>query len=251
MTFRGPDWLVRTTATIGNVATIIALILLYLEYSGRLEFWDQTLYLMIDTSLCIVMMAEWGVLLYLVEEKRAYIKARWIDFLASLPLLLVFRPLRVVRLLRILRLLRGIALFSRALRPWEKAIDMVLLKTAAITATIIIVIASLLIMDLERHNPDLNTFGEAVWWAIVTSTTVGYGDRVPETAGGQFIAVLLMILGIGLFGTLAATLTSALTATRKKKTATLDDVMDRLDAIEARLDAILIEPQDESGPDEQ
>ncbi|TVQ52346.1 MAG: potassium channel protein [Phycisphaerales bacterium] len=206
--------MIRTTVIVGNIATIIALILLYLEYSGRIEFWDQTTYLWVDTVLCLFMIAEWFILLWLVDDRRAYLKARWIDLLASLPLLLIARPLRIIRLLRVLRLLRGIALVRRAMRPWEAAIDMTILKTAAIAATIVILCASLLVMDLERENSDLNTFGEALWWSVVTSTTVGYGDRVPLTPAGQFVAVLLMILGIGLFGTLAATLTSALTAGR-------------------------------------
>jgi voltage-gated potassium channel len=239
MEFRGPTTFIRITATVGNIATIIALILLYLEYSGRIDWWDMTTYLWVDTTLCLFMMAEWFILLYYVDNKKAYLKARWIDLLASLPLLLIARPLRIFRLLRVLRLLRGIALFRRAIRPWENAIDMGILKTAALAATIVIICASIIVMDLERENPDLNTFGEALWWSIVTSTTVGYGDRVPLTPAGQFVAVILMILGIGLFGTLAATLTSAVTSgTREKKQITLDDVVERLERIEQQLGAI-------------
>jgi voltage-gated potassium channel len=239
MEFRGPKTFIRITAIVGNIATIIALILLYLEYSGRIDWWDMTTYLIVDTTLCAFMMAEWFILLYYVDDKKAYLKARWIDLLASLPLLLIARPLRILRLLRVLRLLRGIALFRRAMRPWENAIDMSILKTATIAATIVILCASVLIMDLERENPELNTFGEALWWAIVTSTTVGYGDRVPLTPAGQFVAVILMILGIGLFGTLAATLTSADTSgTREKKQITLDDVVERLERIELQLNGI-------------
>lgn len=236
MNFRGPSWLIRATATVGNSATVVALILLYLEYSDRLGFWSEAAYLLVDTVLCMLMMAEWFILLYYVDNRRAYLKARWIDLLASLPLLLIARPLRIVRLLRILRLLRGVALFRRAMRPWENAIDMSILKTAGITATLVILIASLIVMDLERMNPNLNTFGEALWWSIVTATTVGYGDRVPLTPAGQFIAVILMVLGIGLFGTLAATLTSAVTSgSRNRKQITLDDLVDRLNRIEQQL----------------
>ncbi len=249
MEFRGPAWLIRTTAIIGNTATIIALILLYLEYSGRIEFWDPAAYLWVDTILCLFMIAEWFILLAYVDNKRAYLKARWIDLLASLPLLLIARPLRIFRLLRVLRLLRGIALFRRAVRPWEAAIDMTILKTAAIAATVVILVASLLVRDLERNNPDLNTFGEALWWSVVTSTTVGYGDRVPLTPAGQFVAVILMILGIGLFGTLAATLTSAITAGRPKDVsnevilAEITRLREQIERLETRLDR---EPADDA-----
>ncbi len=238
MTFRGPAWLVRGTVGVGTTATIISLILLYLEFSGRADgVWETSAYLITDTILCGFMLAEWFILLYLVDDRRQYIKSRWVDLLASLPLLLIARPLRIIRLLRILRLLRGIALFSRAMRPWEKALDVTLLKTAAIAATVVILIASLLIMDLERDHPDLNTFGEALWWSIVTSTTVGYGDRVPLTPAGQFVAVGLMVLGIGLFGTLAATLTSVLKS-EKKDEVTNQDLMGELSALREEVEEL-------------
>ncbi len=237
LTFNGPPWLVRMMAIIGNAATVVSLILLYLEYSRRLELWDQTVYMWVDTALCAVMMSEWFALLWWANDRRAYVRARWIDLLASLPLLLIARPLRIIRLLRVLRLLRGVALFRRAMRPWEAAIDMTLLRTAALAATTVILIAAVVITDLERDNPALNSFDEALWWAIVTSTTVGYGDRVPITGGGQFVAVVLMILGIGLFGTLAATLTSAVTAGRKRKVSH-EDLLERIESLHARLDSL-------------
>jgi len=246
MTFRGPTWFIRTTIGIGTTATIISLILLYLEFSGRAgDLWESTSYLWVDTTLCLFMMAEWFTLLYLVDNRRAYIKARWIDLLASLPLLLIARPLRIIRLLRILRLLRGIALFSRAMRPWEKALDVTLLKTAAIAAVLVILVASLLVMDLERDNPNLNTFGEALWWSIVTATTVGYGDRVPLSAAGQFVAVGLMVLGIGLFGTLAATLTSVLKS-EKNLGITNDDLMKQLQLLQEEVAALRKQNQEDA-----
>lgn len=238
MTFRGPAWFVQATVGVGTTATIISLILLYLEFSGRAEdVWQTGAYLLTDTILCGFMLAEWFILLYLVDDRRKYIKARWIDLLASIPLLLIARPLRIIRLLRILRLLRGIALFSRAMRPWEKALDVSLLKTAALAATVVIVVASMLIMDLERDNPQLNTFGEALWWSIVTSTTVGYGDRVPLTQAGQFVAVGLMVLGIGLFGTLAATLTSVLKSDKAHDVSN-EDLMQQLQALRDEVAAL-------------
>ena len=59
-------------------------------------------------------------------------------------------------------------------------------------------VASLAILDAERGKPGANieTFGEAVWWAFVTITTVGYGDFYPVTAHGRFVAVLLMAGGV-------------------------------------------------------
>ncbi len=54
----------------------------------------------------------------------------------------------------------------------------------------------------------IHNYGDALWWAIVTVTTVGYGDKYPVTAGGRGVAVVLMLVGIGLIGVLTATVAS-------------------------------------------
>ena len=75
--------------------------------------------------------------------------------------------------------------------------------------------AALAVLDAERSSPDANItdFGDAIWWAITTMTTVGYGDRYPVTSVGRLVAFGLMIGGIALFGTVTATLASWLVET--------------------------------------
>jgi voltage-gated potassium channel len=65
-------------------------------------------------------------------------------------------------------------------------------------------------LDAERSSPDANItdFGDAIWWAVTTMTTVGYGDRYPATSAGRMVAFALMIGGIALLGTATATLAS-------------------------------------------
>jgi len=66
------------------------------------------------------------------------------------------------------------------------------------------------VLDAERTNPEANItgFGDAAWWAIVTMTTVGYGDRYPTTGVGRLAAVALMLAGIAVLGVVTATLAS-------------------------------------------
>ena len=70
--------------------------------------------------------------------------------------------------------------------------------------------AALGVLDAERAGPDANivTFGDAIWWAFVTITTVGYGDYYPVTTLGRMVAVLLMAGGVAVLGVVTATLSS-------------------------------------------
>ncbi|WP_373887155.1 potassium channel family protein [Acidipropionibacterium jensenii] len=95
-------------------------------------------------------------------------------------------------------------------------------KTAvylASAASAAVGLGSLAILQAERdaHGANITTFGDAVWWACETVTTVGYGDRYPVTFQGRFIAILLMLVGIGLIGTVTATVAATILARVESK----------------------------------
>ena len=81
----------------------------------------------------------------------------------------------------------------------------------------IVYAASLAILDVERDHPEseIKTFGDALWWASTTVTTVGYGDLHPVTGMGRLVAVALMIGGITLLGIMTATMASWIVAARR------------------------------------
>ncbi|TQK18617.1 voltage-gated potassium channel [Microbacterium sp. SLBN-154] len=113
----------------------------------------------------------------------------------------MLRPLRLMRFLTVLAIVhRGAGTLLRG---------RVLTYTVGATA-LTIIIAGLAVLDAERGQPGSNieTFGEALWWAIVTITTVGYGDFYPVTDLGRLIAFALMLGGIALIGVVTATLAS-------------------------------------------
>ena len=83
----------------------------------------------------------------------------------------------------------------------------------------------------------ITDFGQALWWAVTTVTTVGYGDTYPVTPEGRGVAVFVMLLGIGLFGTLTASVaTYFANSARQDSQATIDDVLAEIKRLEARLD---------------
>lgn len=115
--------------------------------------------------------------------------------------------LPALRPLRLLRLVTVISVFSRyagsALRG--KVTIYTVFIAAVLTFT-----GALAILDAEQNAPEANitSFADALWWAVVTITTVGYGDHYPVTDLGRLIAVAVMICGLGLLGTVTATLAS-------------------------------------------
>lgn len=150
--------------------------------------------------------AAWSLFLvdYVVRLSLAPDRRRW--FVRHLfDLLVVALPL--MRPLRLLRLVVLIGALQKAIGNVVRG--RILIYTIS-GAALLIYVASLAILDQERGRPGarINSFGDAVWWAISTVTTVGYGDQYPITVPGRVIAVLLMIGGISLIGVVTASLAS-------------------------------------------
>jgi voltage-gated potassium channel len=78
----------------------------------------------------------------------------------------------------------------------------------AMYVAIMLVVSSAIVERAEHHKHGFETFGDSLWWGIVTMTTVGYGDLVPETRVGRITAVFVMLTGVALLGTVAASLAS-------------------------------------------
>jgi voltage-gated potassium channel len=102
----------------------------------------------------------------------------------------------------------------------------------------IIFACSALVLSFEAHakGSNIHNFGDALWWAVVTVTTVGYGDKYPVTGGGRGVAAILMFVGIGLIGVLTATVASFFV----EQTADDDrsELLERLDRMESMLNEL-------------
>ena len=141
---------------------------------------------------------------YVVRLTLAPQRVRWF-FRHLLDLAIVVLPF-----LRPLRLLRLVVLVKVLHRAGGDAIRGRVVMYTAASATLLVYVASLAMLETERNAAEatITNFGEAVWWSIVTVTTVGYGDEYPVTTTGRVIAVLLMIGGISLIGVITATVAS-------------------------------------------
>jgi voltage-gated potassium channel len=156
----------------------------------------------VDLILSGILIADFLGRLYVAERWQAYFFGRqgYLDLLGSLPLpvIRVFRVVRVYRGVKRVGALGGRRLARRLIRERAQAA----LLAATFLVVLVLEVGSMLVVSAERGAPNANilTGGDALWWAIVTVATVGYGDRYPVTTAGRTIGVLLIIVGVGLFG---------------------------------------------------
>ena len=152
-------------------------------------------------ALFAVFIVDYAVRLWLAQPRAKWFFAH----LWELPILLLpfLRPLRLLSLAVVINALQ------RAVGHTIRG--RVIIYTAC-GAVAIVYAASLAILDVEGNHPgmspEIDTLGDALWWAMTTVTTVGYGDLKPVSAEGRLVAVALMIAGITLLGSITATLAS-------------------------------------------
>lgn len=153
----------------------------------------------------VIIAATWVVFVadYIVNLVLARPRWRWF-YTHLLDLAIVVLPL-----LRPLRLLRLVTLLATLNRTAGAAFRGRVIIYAAGASTLLVYVAGLAVLDAERGGDgSIQTLGQALWWAFVTITTVGYGDYFPVTYTGQLVAVGVMIGGIALIGVVTATLAS-------------------------------------------
>ncbi|MEM9465591.1 MAG: potassium channel family protein [Actinomycetota bacterium] len=172
---------------------------------------------------------EYLLLLYLSPSRRAMIRTH------KLGLLILLLP--VLRPLEILRLAPAASGIRRALRTVGTVASRRGLRPYLVCTTGAIFIGAWFAVIFERDQPGatIDHYGDAVWWAFVTCTTVGYGDHFPVTGPGQIVAVVLMLIGIGALSLLTASI-AALFVDDEAEDDT-DQITERLDRIEALLRA--------------
>jgi voltage-gated potassium channel len=146
-----------------------------------------------------VFLADYALRLALADHRWHFVRRNWVDGLAVLlPLL---RPLRIVSLVRVARVLD---------RRLTTSLHGRVAAYVTLTASLVVFMASLAVYDAERggRGASITSYADAVWWALTTITTVGYGDEYPVTDEGRLVAVLLMVSGIALLGVVTAAVAS-------------------------------------------
>jgi voltage-gated potassium channel len=158
----------------------------------------------VDIPLTLIFLLDFTSRLLRSEPKRVYfIEQRgWLDLLGSLPSF--FRLFRIFRLIRVTRLLGEYGV-KNIVRSFVKNRADNALIVVLFLVLLVLEFGSMLVSFFEQQDPNANiqSGGDAVWWAFVSITTVGYGDQYPVTQGGRTMAVFVLATGVGLFGVLS------------------------------------------------
>lgn len=164
----------------------------------------------IEIGLSLILGAEFFTRIGASRDRRGYLRGHWIDAVALIPIPIA-RGLRVLRLLRLLRLVRAFAGLYRGLSAAERfATDRQLVWLFISWLAVAFICSAALYVAEAGVNPAVDEPLDALWWGVTTLTTVGYGDVYPMTPEGRLAGGALMILGITLFATITATITSRL-----------------------------------------
>lgn len=170
----------------------------------------------IDFLVWLIFFVDVSVRFIKAPAKWQYIRKNPFDLIAIIPLNAIFQMARIARLLRALQRLWILRYY---LRDFFGILQTNYLNRVLIATSMLIILSSIPIRYLE---PSIGTYGDAIWWSIVTATTVGYGDLSPETAPGRIIAIVLMLFGIGLIGMLTSSITTYFLSSKKKQTYSAD-----------------------------
>lgn len=226
---------------LGKLFDIVLLLLILastlivmMESVPQLDKRFHLLFIILEWIISLLFSIEYITRIIVVKNKKHYIFSFFgiIDFLSLVPFylslffpvtkyFLIFRMLRMLRVFRIFNLLDFMHdgyFIIRALRNSSRKIYIFLLFLIIFS----VIVGSLMFM-VEGGRPGFETIPQSIYWAVVTVTTVGYGDVSPITPMGKFFAVILMLAGYSII----AVPTGIVTAEMRNKRQNLEKVCDR------------------------
>ena len=187
----------------------------------------------VDFFICMLFLIDFGLNLWRAPSRSDYffVNGGWLDLLGTIPTVPGLLWTSIIRLARLNRFVRVVKYQQGKDR--EEVIDdarqapaKTALLTIVIAAFVLVTFASIMILRFERRAPGatIRTGADSFWWALVTVTTVGYGDYVPVTFPGRILATVLMTFGIGIFAVLTGFLATKLLVPQEDKQEDEQDV---------------------------
>ncbi len=191
---------------------LVILAILFVEFTRPLTEEQESILFRIDMTILSIFAVDYFYRFARAKDKWVFFKSNIFDLIAIMPFDKAFRIARLARLTRLARLSRStrisrslklskfgrIFVFANRIGNTVKGVFNTNGLIYVVIATfVIILLGALGIMAFENN---MKTFADALWWSLVTTTTVGYGDISPQSTGGRILAGILMIVGIGFLG---------------------------------------------------
>lgn len=228
------------------VVALSILVEWYLDASGKLPRYISNY---TDWAIWLFFLLETCLLTLMVDRKFRYLKHNWMNLviiISGIPIFLASTP--YAGILRALRALLMTSLLVHMSKNAQIILSRNHLGTTLFVAAIIILMAGILIAGLD---PAITSPFEGIWWAWVTVTTVGYGDIVPTSVPGKVFASLLMLLGLGLFSLLTASISaffisrqeSGMMQQEEQTQQLIHRLEKKLDALEHKVDKLMNEKE--------
>ncbi|WP_262361336.1 MULTISPECIES: potassium channel family protein [Gracilibacillus] len=186
--------------------------------------WSENDYRMIfDRIVWFLLFVDVIIRIIISKNKFQYILNNPFDIIAAIPLDAIFHSARLVRLFRIIRL---ISIGTKHSKTLKQILQTNGLNKVFSLSIIMLFSSSILVTHFE---PSIDSYADGLWWSIVTTTTVGYGDISPQSIIGRLVAIFLMVVGIGLIGMFTSSLTTYFINGKEKNNPTIDFLKAELD----------------------
>ncbi|WP_017443976.1 ion transporter [Gayadomonas joobiniege] len=196
-----------------SMAIVVAIFILPRGSETRL------LLLSIDTMICVLFIIHFIANMVMSKKPWGYFKSHWLELLASIPMI---EPLRLLRFLQIFRVIRMIRLARSVIVPMLR--QRVQTTLAGLLVLMVLIVAgsaiSIFLVESDVEGANIKNAEDALWWGLVTVSTVGYGDYYPVTNLGRIISGLLIVSGVSLFGVISGYIASSFTSSNQEESDT-------------------------------
>lgn len=206
------------------ILAVISIILVILDYVSVINL-TNGIWMWIDDSILLIFAIDYFYRLYRADNRGSFVKHNIFDLLSIIPvngLFAFFRIARIGRVARITRLLRVLRLVGLTGRLRK------ILYTNGLVYLLYTSLSLLIIGTITYSITEHVSLAQAFWWAIATATTVGYGDISPHTFVGKIVALVLMLVGIGVIGTLTSSITTYFIREDSKNADKKDDQLEKI-----------------------
>lgn len=191
------------------ILSVYVLTALFIDSLFVLDPETSTILGIADDVVCVVFFVEFWIRFARAPNRWQFMKWGWVDLISSIPTFDYLRWGRIFSLLRLIRIIKAIRSTKELILHFRRKRVESTLLSMSLLGILLLIFSSILILKVENvPNGNIKTASDAVWWAFTTISTIGYGEFFPVSIAGRLIAGVLIVFGVGVFGTLSGLIAS-------------------------------------------